>query len=478
MSIDTALLGRTLSEHRDALAKGDYSSEELVTAYLAHIKENDPDLRAYLTVLYEEAPAAARAVDRKRRAGEHLSPLAGIPFAAKDNICTRGIPTTCGSRLLEHYRPPYDATVIEQLTRGGAILLGKTNMDEFAMGSTTEHSAFGPTANPICPGLVPGGSSGGSAAAVASGEAPWALGSDTGGSVRQPAAFCGLVGICPTYGAVSRYGLVAYASSFDRIGALTGTVADSAAVLSALVAHDPRDGTSRPHPDPNFDVACDKPLGTLTVGIVREAFGAEIDDEVRTVIDRAVASYKLPGLTFKQVSLPALSYAVAAYCVMSSAEASSNLGRFDGIRYGRRAEGAADTEELIRAGRSEGFGTEVKRRILLGTYVLSGGYYEQYYRRAKEARAMLSAEVKEALASCDLLLLPATPTPPYPMGEKTDQAALRFAEDLCSLPASLCGLPALTLPCGKTQDGRPVSLQLVARPFGENTLYRLASKLS
>ncbi len=466
------LICRTLAEHAEGLAKKEYSARELTLAYLRRIEEEDRAIGAYLCVLSEEALAAAREVDRARAEGRELSLLAGIPMAMKDNLCTRGIPTTCASRILNDYRPPYDATVWERLRSAGAILLGKTNMDEFGMGSTTEHSARQITKNPLDPTLTPGGSSGGSAAAVAAKEAAWALGTDTGGSVRQPAAFCGLVGMRPTYGTVSRYGLVAYASSFDTVGPITRTVADNAMALEAMIGEDPRDATSRTHPDPRFSRGIGEGVCGLRIGLVKEALASVEDEAVRNTLVSAAERYRAMGAQIVEISVPALTYSAAAYCVMACAEASSNLARYDGVRYGRRAERYESVEDLFHASRSEGFGAEVKRRLLLGTYVLSGGCAEGYYRRARAVRERLRDELREAFSSCDLLLMPVAPTPPFRLGEKTEQTALRFSEDLYCAPASLCGLPALSLPAGRTEGGLPIGIQLMGAPFSEGVLYR------
>lgn len=466
------LIYRTLADHADALSKKEYSSEELTRVYLSRIEEQDGAIGAFLSLNSEGAILAAKEIDALRRQGAALSPLAGIPVALKDNLCTKDLPTTCGSRILEGYRPPYDATAVTLLKQAGAVVLGKTNMDEFGMGSTTEHSAFQITKNPLNPALVPGGSSGGSAAAVASHEAPFALGTDTGGSVRQPAAFCGLCGMRPTYGAVSRYGLVAYASSFDQIGTLTHTVTDNALALEAILGRDARDATSRTHPSPHMMPSLKDGVRGLRIGLCREVLDAPMSAEMRDALLSAADTLHALGATLVETSLPSLSLATAVYSVMSGAEASSNLARFDGVRYGRRAQSCHSAEEVFTASRSEGFGTEVKRRILLGTYVLSEGSYDAYYKKAREVRARLQRECDDALSVADLLLLPTAPTPPYPLLAKKDDVALRLSEDLFCLPAPLCGLPALAIPTGKTKEGLPLSVQLMGAPFSEALLYR------
>ena len=466
------LIFRTLSEHSEALRKKEYSARELTHAYLSRIEESNAELGAFLTVLADSALQEADAVDKRRQSGEALSPLAGIPMALKDNICTKNIPTTCGSRMLEGYRPPYDATVTERLRQAGTVLLGKTNMDEFGMGSTTEHSAFKITKNPLDPSLVPGGSSGGSAAAVAAYQVPLALGSDTGGSIRQPAAFCGLCGLRPTYGAVSRYGLVVYASSFDQIGPLTHTVRDCAMATEAILGRDPRDATSKDHPTPYFTKDLDGGVQGMRIGLLSTPYVDSAFADVRRALGEAARTLSSLGAAVEEMSLPSFRFATAAYGVMASAEASSNLARFDGVRYGKRGTDCEDTEALFCRSRSEGLGAEVKRRILLGTYVLSEGYYDAYYKKARAARSLLCKEALGALCRYDLLLLPTAPTPPYSLGTKKDDPVLRLSEDLFCLLAPLCGLPALALPFEKTEKGLPLSVQLVGRPFDEATLLR------
>ena len=470
------LINRSLAEHVRALSEKEYSALELTEAYLLRIAEEDLELGAFLSLDPEGARACAKEVDEKRSRGEALSPLAGIPIALKDNLCAVGLPTTCASRILEGYRPPFDATAVARLRQAGAVILGKTNMDEFGMGSTTEHSAFHITKNPIDRTRVPGGSSGGSAAAVAAREAPLALGTDTGGSVRQPAAFCGLCGMRPTYGAVSRYGLVAYASSLDQIGPLTRTVEDNVLALEAILGKDERDATSLSHPAPDLRGGLLDGVRSMRVGLIRQVLDAPMIEEVRAAMIRAADTLRRLGATVTEVSIPSLSLATAIYGITASAEASSNLARFDGVRYGRRAAGIS-AEEVFVASRSEGFGREVKRRILLGTYVLGNETRGNYYEWARRGRALLRRELSDALSHTDLLLLPTAPTPPYALNEKTEDPILRFSEDLFCLPAALCGLPALALPFGKTEKGLPLSVQLMGKPFSEATLYRAGAAL-
>lgn len=468
---------RSLLEHEGALSAKEYSARELTLAFLRQIEERDGWIGAYLTRTAEEALRAADGVDAARLAGESLSPLAGIPMALKDNLCTEGIPTTCASRFLENYRPPYDATVWERLRSCGAVLLGKTNMDEFGMGSTNEHSAVRAVRNPLNPDLTPGGSSGGSAAAVAGGMAVYALGTDTGGSIRQPAAFCGLVGMRPTYGRVSRYGLVSYASSFDTVGPITRSVRDNAEVLAAMIGEDPKDATSAAHSDVDVRSEIGRGMKGLRIGILRELDRTTMEACVRETLRRTVQRAMDLGAEIVECSAPSLTLASEAYCVIASAEASSNLARFDGVRYGRRADAYADMEELLCRSRSEGFGKEVKRRLLLGTYLLSGGCREGYYGRALSLRRVLTEEIGRALGGCDALLLPVAPTPAFPLGQKTEDTALRFSEDLFCAVASLVGLPALSLPMGRNEAGLPIGLQLMGRVDSEGLLYRMGASL-
>lgn len=469
---DASFLAKDVLSQAEDLKRGAYSAEELTKAYLAHIAQVDQTVHAYLTVTADTALATARESDRRRARGESRGILDGIPFALKDNICTKGIPTTCASRMLAGYCPPYHAYVTERLLSAGAILLGKLNMDEFAMGATTETSAMGATHHPMDLSRSPGGSSGGSAAAVAASMAAFTLGSDTGGSVRQPAAFCGLVGMKPTYGTVSRYGLVAYASSLEQIGPISRTVGDNAVILQAIAGHDNQDATSARRVPERYDADLRKGVRGLRIGVPVEYEAGECSADVRTAVDSAVETYRMLGAEIVSVSLPFLKKALAAYYILSSAEASSNLARFDGIRYGYRAETYADTEELYCRSRSEGFGKEVQRRILLGTFVLSAGYYEQYYQKALHVRAWVRRMFSEVFTRCDLIITPAVPTTAYLLGMPEKEATEMYRGDLYSVPANIAGIPALSLPCGTGKDGLPVGLQLMGASWTEPLLYR------
>ncbi len=459
-----------------ALATGELSSHELCEQYLSEIERKNGEIGAYLTVCADLSLALADECDRIRARGDApkgaLSALFGMPYGLKDNLCTRGVRTTCGSRMLEHFVPPYDATAASRLQAAGGILLGKLDMDEFAMGSSGEHSALGTTRNPHDPTRVAGGSSCGSAAAVAAGLAPFSLGSDTGGSVRLPAAYCGVVGMKPTYGAVSRYGLVAFASSLDTVGPLTRDVYDNALVLSALVGRDAHDATTVDHPAPDFLSDIARGVTGLRVGLPEEFFGDDCAPDVKEAVLRAAEVLRTLGATLVPLSLPIPDVALAAYYLLSSAEASSNLARFDGVRYGYRAAEYADVDELFSRSRAEGFGLEVKRRILSGTAVLSVGYYDEYYKRASAARARVRADLLASLSACDVILSPTTPTVAHRFGERATQAQMMLG-DRYAVPASLAGLPALSLPCGTGDAGMPVGMQLVGAPFAEGLLYRV-----
>lgn len=470
-----ALTSYSVCALRRLLETGEVSAVEAARAYLDAIAQTDGAIGAYLTVTADRALEQAASVDRRRAAGEPLGTLAGIPAGVKDNICTKGVPTTCASRMLEHFVPPYDAGALERMP--DVVVLGKTNLDEFAMGSTTENSCFHPTRNPRDPGRVPGGSSGGSAAAVAAGEAAFALGSDTGGSIRQPAAFCGCVGMKPTYGAVSRYGLVAFASSLDQIGPLTRDVADCAAVLTALVGHDRRDATSVERSDEDYAAAVGQDVKGLRVGLPKEYFGEGLSPEIRGAVYAAARAYEALGAQIVELSMPDVGAALPAYYVISSAEASSNLARFDGVKYGYRSERYENIGDLICNSRSEGFGSEVKRRILLGTYVLSAGYYEAYYQKALQVRTLLVRAFDQAFAQCDALLSPVAPTTAYPLGEKRGDPLAMYMGDVYTVPVNIAGLPALSLPVGRDAAGLPIGAQLIGRAFGESTLLRLGAAL-
>ena len=463
----------TIHELGEAYRRGETTPSAVAEAHLARIAALDPRLGAYLTVTRDRALAAAAAADGRWRAGVPRGPLDGAPLALKDVLCTRGVRTTCGSRILEGFVPPYDATVVERLEAAGAVLLGKTNMDEFAMGSSTEHSAFGPTRNPWDLARVPGGSSGGSAAAVAAGLAAGALGTDTGGSVRQPAAFCGVVGLKPTYGRVSRYGLVAFASSLDQVGTFARDVRDTALLLGTIAGHDPRDATSLGAPVPDYAAALAGGVRGLRLGVPREYLGEGIDPEVAGAVRDAIETLRGLGATTEEVSLPTTDYGIAVYYVLAPAEASSNLARYDGVKYGLRVPGAKDLIAMESRTRAAGFGPEVKRRIMLGTYALSAGYYDAYYGRAQKVRTLVRRDLEAALARVDVLVAPTTPNVAFRLGEKEDPLAM-YLNDVFTVPTSLAGLPAVSLRCGFSAAGLPVGLQLIGRALDEATLLRVA----
>ncbi len=467
----------TLTELSEGLKRGDFTSRQVTEAYLNRIHQVERQVGAFLTVEDDAALAQADARDAERAEGHVTGPLHGIPVALKDNICVRGGKTTCASRMLETFVSPYSATVWEMLDAAGCVLLGKTNMDEFAMGSTTENSAFHPTRNPRNLTRVPGGSSGGSAACVAAEEAPFALGSDTGGSIRQPASFCGVVGMKPTYGMVSRYGLVAFASSLDQIGPLTRSVRDSALVLDAIAGYDRRDSTSvrRGYLPSGREIG--QPVSGMTIGLPKEMFAEGLSADVYTAVMQAAKALERQGAKLREVSLPAMDWALPAYYVLSSAEASSNLARFDGVRYGHRAEAYADLEELYVKSRSEGFGAEVKRRILLGTYTLSAGYYDAYYKKALQVRTLVTRDFASAFEAVDCLLGPVCPTTAYRLGEKTVSPLEMYLGDIDTVPVNIAGIPALSLPCGVDAEGLPIGAQLMGPAFSEATLYRVGAAL-
>ncbi len=465
----------TAEKLSELLAKKECSSVELTQSVLDRIQKKDPEIGAYLTVSGEEALKKAAEVDEKRGKGETLSPLAGIPMGIKDNICTRGIRTTCASRILENFVPPYDAFVMEKLHAADAVILGKLNMDEFAMGSSTENSYFQKTHNPWNLDCVPGGSSGGSAASVASGEAVVSLGSDTGGSIRQPAAYCGIVGLKPTYSSVSRYGLVAFASSLDQIGPLGRSVRDVAMLYSAICGRDPHDATSALREYPDFAAGIKKDITGLRVGIPKEYFGEGVSEDVKTAVWNVARTLEKAGAVLVDVSLPSTDYALSAYYIIASAEASSNLARFDGVKYGYRAKEYANLTEMYENTRSEGFGAEVKRRIMLGTYVLSSGYYDAYYKKAKFTQLRIQEEFRSAFDSCDLLLTPTTPETAFRLGERVDDQVKMYMNDILTVTVNIAGLPGLSMPCGFDRKGLPVGCQLIGPKFSEQTLFNAAS---
>ncbi|HYO11034.1 MAG TPA: Asp-tRNA(Asn)/Glu-tRNA(Gln) amidotransferase subunit GatA [Tepidisphaeraceae bacterium] len=468
----------TLIAARDAVRSKQVSAVELTRHVLARIEKLEPQIRAYTSVAADHALAQARAVD----AGERGGALAGVPIALKDNLCTTFGTTTCSSKMLANFRSPYDATVVQKLDAAGAIFLGKTNLDEFAMGSSTENSAFGATRNPWDATRVPGGSSGGSAAAVAAGTAVASLGSDTGGSIRQPAALCGIVGLKPTYGRVSRYGLVAFASSLDQVGPFGRTVADCAALMNVIAGHDPRDSTAVADAPPDYRVDLEQPLKGLRVGLAREyALPDGLDAQVRRAFDAAVATYRALGATIVDVSLPHAEYGIAAYYVIAPCEASSNLARYDGVHFGHRTkQPVSDIVELFSKSRAEGFGDEVQRRIMIGTYALSSGYYDAYYLRALKMRALIKRDFDRAFGQCDVIATPTSPTPAFKIGEKSGDPLSMYLADVFTVTCNIAGLPGISVPCGftdgSTSDGNPlpIGLQLLGPTFSEPTLLRAA----
>ena len=467
------LFKKTAAELSDLLAKKEISAVELTKDVLARTQAVDEKVGGYITVAADAALAQAEAVDAKRASGEALSPLAGIPVAVKDNICTRGTLTTCASKMLYNFKPPYNATVVDKLAAHDVVVTGKANMDEFAMGSSCENSAMHVTHNPHDLTRVPGGSSGGSAAVVAAGEVPLSLGSDTGGSIRQPASFCGVVGLKPTYGAVSRYGLIAFASSLDQIGPFGRTVEDTAMLLDAITGYDPmHDSTSVKTPfEGSVRANLNPDMKGMKIGLPREYFGEGISDEVRKAVLAAADQYKAMGAEVFEISLPLVEYALPIYYILSSAEASSNLARFDGVKYGYRTPNAGDDLiDLYVKSRSEGFGAEVQRRIMLGTYVLSSGYYDAYYKKARAAQRKIREEFAGAFEKCDVILTPVAPTTAYELGSKTADPLEMYAGDICTVSVNIAGLPGLVQPCGFDAANMPIGMQLIGPAFGEQTL--------
>jgi aspartyl-tRNA(Asn)/glutamyl-tRNA(Gln) amidotransferase subunit A len=464
---------RTIAELLAAQAAGE-TAESVTAGYLANIAARDGQVGAFLDVDAEWALQQARAVDAKRKAGAPVGPLAGIPVAIKDNLCTRGRRTTCASRILADFRPPYDAHVVEALTAADAVLIGKTNMDEFAMGSSTENSAFKKTRNPWNLQHIPGGSSGGSAAAVAACEAPASLGSDTGGSIRQPAACCGVVGLKPTYGRVSRYGLVAFASSLDQIGPLGHDAADVARALGVIAGHDPRDSTSVDRPVPDYLAGLETPIRELRIGLPTEYFGEGLDPQVESAVRAAVDVFRAAGAKVVDVSLPNSAHAIAVYYLVATAEASSNLARYDGVHYGHRAGSYDGLIDMYAASRAEGFGPEVKRRIMLGTYALSSGYKDAYYLKALKVRRLIKNDFDRAFERCDVVLGPTAPSAAFRIGEKVDDPLAMYLSDIYTIACNLAGLPGISIPCGMTRDSLPIGLQLQAPAFEEEKLLRVA----
>jgi aspartyl-tRNA(Asn)/glutamyl-tRNA(Gln) amidotransferase subunit A len=458
---------------RESLLARRFSASELAREALRFAESENPRTNAYLHLSPERAMAAASAVDDRIARGEEPGALAGVPIGVKDVILTRGVRTTCGSRLLEHFIAPYDATAIQRVEAAGGVILGKTNCDEFAMGSSNENSAFGPVRNPVAPDRVPGGSSGGSAAVVAQGTAVVSLGSDTGGSVRQPASFCGVVGVTPTYGRVSRYGLTAFASSLDHIGPFARSVRDAATLLSVMAGHDPADSTSAQAPVPDYTAGLDGNVKGLKLGLPRE-YLKDLTSETGDLIWRAVGELKRLGCEVREISLPATEYAIATYYVIATAEASSNLARYDGVRYTVRSENSGTLSDMYRNTRGEGFGAECKRRIMLGTYVLSHGYYDAYYLKAQKVRALITRDFARAFEDVDAIAAPVSPFPAFKLGEKVDDPVAMYLSDIYTITGSLAGIPCMSVPCGKTAHGLPVGLQLLTRHFDEATMFRLA----
>lgn len=463
----------TIHELHQKLVAKELSAVELTNAVIAHKAKTEPTVHAYLADSHEQALAVAAKVDEKIAAGEAISPLAGIPGAVKDNICIKDQQATCASRMLENFVPPYNASVVEKLTGEDYVSLGKLNMDEFAMGSSSESSAFAKTTNPWNAEYVPGGSSGGAAASVAAGSAVWALGSDTGGSVRQPASYCGVVGLKPTYGNVSRYGLIAYASSLDQIGPVTRDVTDAAIVLNAISGHDHRDSTSIPGERPDYTKALVNDVKGLKIGMPKEYFGEGLNSEVREALEKAAKVYEGLGAEIVEVSLPTSKYALSAYYIIALAEASSNLARYDGVSYGLRVP-ADNLVEMSTKTRSQGFGAEVQRRILLGTYVLSSGYYDAYYLKALKARRLIKNEFDAAFEKVDVLLTPTAPNTAFKFGEKINDPLSMYLEDICTTPVNLAGIPGISIPAGLASNGMPIGMQLLAPAMGEEVLFRTA----
>ena len=476
---------RTIRSARHAIVSGETSAVALADSYYDTIAAKDPKIHAWLALSRERATAQAHRIDDLAKAGDlaksgdlanaEALPLAGVPIGIKDVLVMQGATATAGSKILENYRPPYDATAVAKLAAAGAVLLGKLNCDEFAMGSSNENSAYGPVHNPRSLDRVPGGSSGGSAAAVAANMAVATLGTDTGGSIRQPASFCGVVGLLPTYGRVSRYGLIAFASSLDRVGPFTHTVEDAAILLGVLSGPDPMDATSSGAAVPDFAAALETPVKGLRIGIPDEYFGEGLDPEVRAAVEKTADALRAAGCTLNKVSLPHTRYAVATYYVLATAEASSNLARFDGVRYGLRADDAASLSGMYRKTRDQGFGKEVKRRILLGTYVLSAGYYDAYYRKAQQVRTLLTRDFLDAFTQVDAILTPTAPTPAFRLGEKTDDPLAMYLADIYTVTANLAGICGISVPCGNSKEGLPIGAQILGKHFDEATVLRVAN---
>ncbi len=467
----------TLLDAARAVREREVSSRELTRALLERIDRMNPRINAYITILPEQAMREAAARDEELAAGGARGPLHGVPVALKDIFCTKGIRTTCGSRILHDFDPPYDATVTGKIREAGAVLLGKQNMDEFAMGSSTETSWFGPARNPWATDRIPGGSSGGTAAAVAAGTCFAGVGTDTGGSIRQPASLCGVVGVKPTYGRVSRYGMIAFASSLDQGGPIARTVPDAAAVLGVIAGHDRRDSTSVDVPVPDYLAATGRSVKGMRVGLPREYFAGGLDASVRTAVEKALGALVSLGAEGVEISLPHTEYALSTYYIIGPAEASSNLARYDGVRYGYRTEGAKGLIEMMSRTRGEGFGAEVKRRIMIGTYALSAGYYEAYYGKAQKVRTLLRRDFQEAFAGVDVILTPTAPTPAFRIGEKVDDPLTMYLSDIYTIPCNLAGIPGISVPCGMSPDGLPIGAQLLGRHFDEEAILAAAAAI-
>jgi aspartyl-tRNA(Asn)/glutamyl-tRNA(Gln) amidotransferase subunit A len=470
--MDLSLL--TIDQARSAVQEGRTSARALAEAYYAKIESDDPKIGAYLTLSKERAMAKAAEIDGLAAKGEKLPPLGGVPVGIKDVMVTKGVRSTAGSKILGNYVPPYDCTAVARLEAAGAVVLGKLNCDEFAMGSSNENSAWKPVHNPRDLSRVPGGSSGGSAACVAADMAVVALGSDTGGSIRQPASFCGVVGLLPTYGRVSRYGLIAFASSLDHIGPLAKTVKDAAIVLRTIAGRDPMDATSAEVPVPDYVADLEKPVRGMKIGIAKEYLGEGLHDEVRSAVEVAIQKLASLGCEIVEISLPHTAYAVPAYYIVATAEASSNLARFDGVRYGYRAKNGRTLAEMYRQSRNQGFGAEVKRRIMLGTYALSAGYYDAYYLKAQKVRTLLARDFDEAFQKVDAIVTPTSPTAAFKLGEKVDDPLAMYLADIYTVTADLAGIPGISVPCGETREKLPIGLQILGRHFDEATVLRVA----
>jgi aspartyl-tRNA(Asn)/glutamyl-tRNA(Gln) amidotransferase subunit A len=464
----------TIGQTRAAVAERRITATELAKTFFKKIKSEDSAIHAWLTLCKERALAQAERIDGLAATGDPLPPLAGVPIGIKDVMLTKGIRTTAGSKILEGFDPPYDCTAVARLEAAGAVILGKTNCDEFAMGSSNENSAYGPVRNPRDTTRVPGGSSGGSAAAVAAGMAVATLGSDTGGSIRQPASFCGVVGLMPTYGRVSRYGLIAFASSLDHIGPLTKTVRDAAVLLRIIAGRDPMDSTSAGVPVPDYEQEINRGIEGLKIGVAKEYFGDGLDAEVRAAVEAAIDHLRTQGAEIVPIPLPHTPYAVPTYYVIATAEASANLARYDGVRYGYRAPQARTLAEMYRRTRDEGFGPEVKRRIMLGTYALSAGYYDAYYLKAQKVRTLLARDFEDAFQKVNAIVTPTTPTVAFKLGEKTDDPLAMYLADIYTVTGDLVGVPGISVPCGKTRTGLPIGLQILGRHFDEGTVLRVA----